>query len=184
MQEPSATTHRAGEGILDAYSPNEHVPLYGYAFMLTVFSLGFTAVVVRLGRRHAKPLGFGDIALLGVGTHKLGRIVAKDFVTAPLRAPFTRRDEPEGGGEVHDEPRGGVIRETLGNLLSCPYCLGPWLAAGFGTALALRPKETRFVLATLAAVAISDFLHQRYATLNEGRKLKLAQRRQAEQTRP
>lgn len=184
MQKPSAITHRETGGILDAYAPHEDVPLYGYTVALAGFSVAFAATIVQLRRRHARRLGIGDIALLGIGTHKLGRIVAKDFVTAPLRAPFTRRAEAEGGGEVHDEPRGGPIRETLGNLLSCPYCLGPWLAAGLGTALALRPRETRFVLSTLTAVTISDFLHQRYAKLNEGRKLTLAQRRQAEQGQP
>ncbi len=182
--QPSATTEREARGILGGYAPHEHVPLYGYTVMLAGFSIAFAVAVAQLRRRHAMRAGFGDIALLGVGTHKLGRIVAKDFVTAPLRAPFTRRAEAEGGGEVHDEPRGGPIRETLGNLLSCPYCLGPWIAAGFGTALALRPKETRFVLATLAAVTISDFLHQRYATLNERRKLALAQRRHTESVEP
>ncbi len=40
-------------------------------------------------------IGPGDILLLGVATHKLGRLLAKDWVTSFLRAPFTTF---KGGG--------------------------------------------------------------------------------------
>ena len=117
-----------------------------------------------------------DIALLGAGTHKLSRIITKDFVTSPLRAPFTRRSEPEGAGEVHDEPQGDGWQRSLGDLLTCPYCAGPWLATGLGALLTWRPAPTRFVLRMLTAVTISDFLHMGYAQLNESRKSTQAER--------
>jgi hypothetical protein len=121
-----------------------------------------------------------DMALLGVGTHKLSRIVTKDSVTSPLRAPFTSRREPEGAGEVHDEPQGNTWQRTVGNLLTCPYCAGPWLATGLGALLTWRPAPTRFVLHTLAAVTLSDFLHAAYARLHESRKTVQAERRRSE----
>ena len=102
-------------------------------------------------------------------------------MTAPLRAPFTTRKESEGAGEVHDEPRGGLVRKTIGNLLTCPYCLGFWISTGLNTMLMLRPAETRFVLRMLAADTLSDFLHLSYSHLNESRKRVSAERRQAEQ---
>src|SRR5438552_4270755 len=34
-------------------------------------------------------VAFGDLALLGIATHKTSRALTKDRVTAPLRAPFT-----------------------------------------------------------------------------------------------
>jgi hypothetical protein len=117
------------------------------------------------------------VLLLGVATHKLSRIVTKDFVTAPLRAPFTRRQGKEGAGEVRDEPRGSQVQSSIGYLLTCPYCAGPWLGTGFSALLAWRPVPTLFVLRLLAAVTISDFLHLAYSRLNESRKTVLAERR-------
>lgn len=169
-----------GPTILERYAPHEHVPLPGYLAALACFSIGFSTLLHRLPGRSMDRLRMSDIALLGVGTHKLSRIIAKDFVTAPIRAPFTERGEAEGGGEVHDQPRGGAARKTLGNLLSCPYCLGPWLAAGLGASLVLKPTPARFALAALSAVTISDFLHQGYARLNESRKLVQARRKQVD----
>jgi hypothetical protein len=118
--------------------------------------------------------------LLGVGTHKLSRILTKDFVTAPLRAPFTTRRENEGAGEVLDAPRGGELQKSLGYLLTCPYCVGPWLGTGLSALLAVRPAPTRFVLRMLAAVTISDFLHLLYSRLNESRKTVVAERQHRE----
>lgn len=162
------------------YAPHEHLSLSGYAATMTCFSVMFSGALALVRRRHSRHVALTDIALLGVATHKLSRILAKDFVTAPLRAPFTRREDHEGAGEVHDEPRPGEARQTLGSLLSCPYCLGPWVATSLATALTMRRGETSFVLSVLGAVAVSDFLHQCYSRLNESRKLVQAQRRHAE----
>ncbi|HEU5073381.1 MAG TPA: DUF1360 domain-containing protein [Polyangiaceae bacterium] len=167
--------------VVSGYAPAEPVSLRAHAVTLTVFAIGFGLVARRIGRqRRGYRPNLADVVLLGAGTHKLTRIVAKDVVTAPLRAPFTRREELEGGGEVHDEPRGGGIRRALGTLLTCPYCLGPWFGTALTAALITRPRETRFTLGVMSAVAISDFLHQRYATLNEARKLTQSARKRAE----
>lgn len=175
MTEANRSLSKRGE----SYAPHEHVPLTGYATMMVTFAIA-VGVATRLTRRRPNKLHLLDLALVGVATHKLSRILAKDFVTAPLRAPFTSREGLEGAGEVHDEPRKGPWRGTIGNLVSCPYCLGPWLAVGFGTFTVLRPAEARFVAFTLSAVTVADFLHQRYARLNESRKLVQAERRQAQ----
>ncbi len=165
--------------IADRYAPHQHVPLSGYLTTLAVFGVGFAAALVHLGRPRT-PWGrgprLGDVPLVGMATHKLTRIIAKDFVTAPLRAPFTERVAKEGGGEVQDRPRPGKLA-TLGDLVSCPYCLGPWVATGFSVALSVSPGPTRAALRILAAVAVSDFLHQIYSRLNETRKAALAYQR-------
>jgi hypothetical protein len=140
------------------------------------------SLALALARRTRTRPGWADVALLGVGTHKLSRLITKDFVTAPLRAPFTRRKENEGAGEVHDEPRGGAVRKTIGNLLTCPYCIGFWISTGLNTMLMLRPAETRFVLRMLASDTLSDFLHLSYSRLNESRRRSSAERQLAERT--
>lgn len=78
---------------------------------------------------------------------------------------------------MHDVPGGDMVRHTGSNRLSCPYLLGAMGGYGVASALPLRPPKTRFTLAVLGAVAISDFPHQRYATLNGGRKLAQRQRK-------
>jgi hypothetical protein len=164
----------------EEYAPSEQAPLAGYGAAMLAYGVALSLALSVTRRTRTRP-GWADVALLGIGTHKLSRLITKDFVTAPLRAPFTRRKENEGAGEVHDEPRGGVVRRTVGNLLTCPYCLGFWLSTGLNTLLMLRPAETRFVLRMLASDTLSDFLHLGYSRMNESRKRLAAERRQAEQ---
>jgi hypothetical protein len=103
-----------------------------------------------------------DIALLGVATHKLTRIVTKDWVTAPVRAPFVRYEGSAGGGEVKEKARGRGLGKAIGDLLTCPWCTGPWVAGALMAGLVSRPRPTRVVAAAFSAVAVSDFLHQVY----------------------
>lgn len=162
------------------YAPQDQVPLAGYTASMLAFAAGLGGVLAWMRRRKAPLPTLLDVALLGVATHKLSRIVSKDFVTAPLRAPFTRRQAAEGAGEVHDEPHGGGLRRAVGYLLTCPYCLGPWTATGLSAFLVSYPLQTRFVMRVLAAVAISDFLHLSYSRLNESRKSVVAERQRVE----
>ena len=81
---------------------------------------------------------------------------------------------------MHDEPEGNDWQRSIGYLLTCPYCAGPWLATGLGALLTWRPVPTRFVLRTLAAVTVSDFLHASYARLQESRKGAQAERQRSE----
>jgi hypothetical protein len=166
---------------LDEYAPSEQAPLAGYGAAMLAYGIALSLALSLVRRTRTRP-GWADVALLGVGTHKLSRLITKDFVTAPLRAPFTRRKENEGAGEVHDEPRGGAVSKTIGKLLTCPYCLGFWISTGLNTLLMLRPAETRFVLRMLATDTISDFLHVSYSGLNETRKKSSAERQLAERT--
>ena len=73
-----------------------------------------------------------DVVLLSIATHKLSRLLSKDAVTSPLRAPFTRYDHPIGSGEVTEQVRdqGSSTRHAVGELLSCPFCLAVWVATG------------------------------------------------------
>lgn len=164
----------------DEYAPAEQTPLAGYGAAMLGYA-GALSLALSITRRSRFRPDWTDVAMLGIGSHKLSRLITKDYVTAPLRAPFTRRKANEGAGEVHDEPRGGLVRQTIGNLLTCPYCLGFWISTGLNTVLMLRPAETRFVLRMLAADTLSDFLHLSYSRLNESRKRISAERQQAEQ---
>ncbi len=98
-------------------------------------------------------------------THKLSRLVTRDAVLSPLRAPFTRYLGPAGDGELREEPRGRGIRHAIGELVTCPFCLGAWVATGLTVGLALAPRATRIVTSAGTALAISDALQFAYAAL-------------------
>jgi len=169
--------------LLSEYASSDEAPLAGYGAAMLVYAIGLSFAVAVARRKRAQP-GWADVVLLGVATHKLSRIISKDFVTAPLRAPFTRRREAEGAAEVRDEPRGGTLRRSIGHLLTCPYCLGVWISTGLNLLYLIAPAPSGFVLRMLASDTISDFLHLSYSRLNESRRAIAAERRQVEQIQP
>ena len=135
-----------------------------YAALLT-FYLTSVAVLTRAAVRHDRlPKRFSllDLALLGIATHKLSRVIAKDRVTGVLRAPFVDYIRSAGAGEVEEEPRGRGIQRGIGNLISCPYCMGPWSATALAFGFVFAPRATRFFASILASVAASDFLQRAY----------------------
>ena len=116
-----------------------------YATLLG-FYLASVAVVTGIAvQQNRLPRKFGllDLALLGIATHKLSRIVAKDRITGILRAPFVSYIRSAGAGEVEEEPRGRGFQRGIGHLFSCPYCMAPWCATArsWSTSLGRRPNE-------------------------------------------
>ena len=104
----------------------------------------------------------GDMLLLSVAGHKLARLITKDRVTSTLRAPFVTYKQGEGEGEVEEEPRGEGMRQALGDLLTCPYCIGVWIITPLWFGMVLAPRLTRFVAGILATVTGADFMHRAY----------------------
>lgn len=100
--------------------------------------------------------------IIGIATHKLSRLIAKDRVTSFLRAPFTRYQGPAGQGEVDEEPRGTGLRRATGELLVCPYCLGQWVGASLTVSYVAAPRVTRLVATMYTSYTIADFLQLAY----------------------
>lgn len=150
-------------GPVDGYS-DEYTPLAGYATLLGAWTGIYGGLLLAADRRGVLPVRIarGDVILLGVATHKLTRILTRDWVTAPVRAPFVHYVGSAGGGEVKEEARGRGVRKAIGDLLTCPWCTGPWVAGTLLAGLIARPRSTRVLAAGFAAVAVSDFLHHAY----------------------
>jgi hypothetical protein len=123
----------------------------------------------RSGRGLPERIGAADIATIGVASHKLSRVIAKDRVMTPLRAPFTEFEERGGPAEVEERARGTGLRRAIGELLICPFCLDLWIVTGFSIGLLFAPRLTRFAAAVLSAVTVSDFFHVAYKAAEEGR---------------
>jgi hypothetical protein len=159
--------HGFGRRLITEYRGDheEEIPLAGYGALVGaygVYTLLLAQVVRSSGVRLPERLSAADLALLGVATHKLTRLITKDWVTAPLRAPFTRYERDEGGGEVSESPRGTGLRRAIGALVTCPWCSAPWVAAPMIVGFIFAPRVTRLVAGVLATVAISDVLQHAY----------------------
>jgi hypothetical protein len=152
------------------YAPEEGKPLAAYSVLTGVFAVGLVASLwVAWRRRGELPEEYGvlDVALIGIATHKLSRLITKDKVTAFLRAPFTRYQEPAGHGELEEAPRGEGMRHAVGELLVCPYCVAQWIAAAFAAGLVGAPRLTRLLAVLFTAHAISDFLQLAFKSAEE-----------------
>jgi Protein of unknown function (DUF1360) len=66
------------------------MPLGGYATLLGIWGTEVGAFLAAFHKRLPKRMSWTDFVLLSVATHKLSRIVTKDWVTSLLRAPFVR----------------------------------------------------------------------------------------------
>ncbi|MCV7379570.1 hypothetical protein BST11_11495 [Mycobacterium alsense] len=151
----------------DAYRGDNPRPLEGYTAVLGIYGLlvTLTAVIAAAtGRRLPERWGVQDLVTVTVGTHKLSRTVSKDAVTSPLRAPFAHYAGSGGPAEVMEETRqGSALRHSVGELLTCPFCLDMWVATGFVIGLIFAPRLTRLTAGTFTALAGADFLQLAYA---------------------
>ena len=170
LTEVKDAVERTVDHEVEAYSGGEERPLRNYgAFMATYAAV--VGALVLLGRhrkvRLPEHVSFGDLALLGVATHRVSRLVSKDSITSVVRAPFTRYVEPAGAGEVNEEVRGSGLRHAAGELLACPFCLAQWIGTGFVAGFVFAPRATRIVASAFTVVAASDALQFVYAGLRK-----------------
>ncbi|MEB4210193.1 DUF1360 domain-containing protein [Mycobacterium sp. 94-17] len=170
MGESTQTGARVVDGArreADAYRGDNPRPLGGYLAVLVVY--GVVVVVAALaalgsGRTLPPRWRVQDLLLLTLGTHKLSRTLTKDAVTSPLRAPFTHYAGTGGPAEVQEEVREqSQLRHSLGELLTCPFCLDMWVATAFAIGLVFAPRLTRLVAGVFSALAGADFLQLAYA---------------------
>ncbi|MEP9384519.1 DUF1360 domain-containing protein [Nocardioides sp. KR10-350] len=147
-------------------SPHEHYRIAGYLSAMSVFGTA-VAGAAALGRVTGRDLpaayALPDLALGAIATHKFARLMSKDGVTTPLRAPFTEFEENTGSAEVAESPRPEPARHVVGELITCPFCLAPWIATAYVAGLALAPRVTRAWAAVFSVVGGSDFLQHAYA---------------------
>lgn len=158
------------EQVVEGYAQHEHRPLGGYAVLTGSFGAAFAgSLIAARARGHELPerVGAGDVVLMGVATHKLSRLLAKDKVTSFLRAPFTEFQEATGHGELEEKARGRGLRLATGELVVCPYCLAQWVAGGFAVGLVAAPRMTRLLAAMWTAQAIGDAAQLAYSAAEQ-----------------
>src|SRR5690606_927983 len=137
-------------------------PIGAYSTLTALFGTGLLGLLAWSSARRRLPrrVSARDTVLIGIATHKLSRIIARERVTSALRAPFTE-EEPEAG-VAHVRPRGHGLRKALGELVTCPYCLAPWIAGGLLASYTINPPAARMVATLFTAVAVSDVANHVY----------------------
>jgi uncharacterized protein DUF1360 len=170
MGEATEVTERVAERArreADAYRGDNPRPLEGYAVVLGIYGMLVAlagVLAAATGRKLPERWSLQDLVTVTIGTHKLSRTISKDAVTSPLRAPFAHYAGSGGPAEVMEETRhGSALRHSLGELLTCPFCLDMWVATAFVIGLIFAPRLTRLIAGTFTALAGADFLQLAYA---------------------
>jgi hypothetical protein len=155
--------------LIDAHAP-QRPQLRGYLGLIALYN-GAVAVALlvakRSGRLGERPKP-ADLALAGLATQRLSRLITKDRVTSAIRAPFTVYEGEGGPGEVEERARGRGARRALGELLVCPFCVAQWIAAAFMCGLLFAPRVTRWLAGMFSVVAIADVLQLLYKRAEDG----------------
>jgi hypothetical protein len=135
-------------------------PYQAYATIAGAF-FGGLATVAALSRRQPpnSPLEF---AALAAATFKVSRTLSRERVGSFVRQPFVEGDADTGEDE---QPAGSGFQRAIGELITCPRCLGTWSAAALVSTEMLSPRLGRLLTWSLGASAANDFLQAGFAAL-------------------
>ena len=102
---------------------------------------------------------------MALATQHLSRLIAKDSITSPLRAPFTQFVEATGEGEVNEKVIGKGLHHAIGELITCPFCLGQWVASALLAGMLAAPNFTTALTTVCSVARTSDYLQLGYDRL-------------------
>ena len=175
-----STTQRTGDGAEQGqwgtreHAPaplrREQMPTRDYAALTAVFNGAIIAALIarqRSGEPLPERIHPQDLVLFALATQKLSRVITKGKVTTAIRAPFTEIEGKGGAGELEERARGRGLRRAIGELLTCPFCIGTWIASGFIYGSLFSPRPTRSVASIFAVAGVADFLQQLYVKSQE-----------------
>ncbi len=100
-----------------------------------------------------------DLLLVGLSAFRTGHMIAYERVAEPLREPFTETVPDESGAGETVVAEGTGVRRALGELLSCPICVGTWASAALVYGLHLAPRPTRVFLTIMSATGVAELLN-------------------------
>jgi len=132
-----------------------------YAALNAVFAvlLAGAALAARERAREGDPLTRHDLAVSGLATFALAKVIARERIGSWVREPFV---EEEGGRR---RPRGRRLRHAVGELVTCTRCVGAWSALGLVTLRVTSPATGRVVNDVLAVSALNDWLQASFKLL-------------------
>jgi hypothetical protein len=153
------------EKYADVQKVGEALPVTSYAGLMALYAALFSFLIAhaRKDNKLHEPMEWRELFIFSLAVFHLSRTISKGWITIPLRAPFAQYEEPSVlPSEVHEKPRGKGVRRVLGELLTCPFCLGTWVGLGLGYGWVFAPRATRLITTISATAALSNFLHLTY----------------------
>ena len=147
------------------YEQGSDRPLGSFLTLLGIYSSSVAVATVALrrkGRRPPERIPLQDLALGMVATHKFSRLLAKDPVSSPFRAPFTEFEGQSGESEVSEKVVGTGLSHAVGELVTCPFCLDMWVATAYVLGYLANPRLARTVAGVLTVVTGADLLQFGY----------------------
>lgn len=127
-------------------------------FLVGILAIGW--LVQRSGSNmNLSDLSLVDLTLIALATFRLSRMIAFDRIMDPLRTPFTKVVNDNSGEGKTIAPRGTGVRQAIGQLLSCPTCIGTWVAAILVFFMLIVPDGTRVFLYVIAAVGLAEIFN-------------------------
>ena len=135
-------------------------PFPEYAALAAAFGTVLAGFLAVAGPRLPERISLTDTVRIGLASYKVGRLIAKDRVASFVRAPVT--EDPQA-----TEPKREGHARALGELVTCPHCIGLWAASGFAYSLVLFPRQTRLVTTIFGGQAVADFLNAAYVRLHD-----------------
>jgi uncharacterized protein DUF1360 len=136
------------------------VDAHDYAAVNVVWA-GLVSALLGATARGGKPgPSATELPVLGLATFTLTKAVAKEKVGLWAREPLV-----ESGEDGDRRPRGRGLRYVLGELVTCPRCLGTWSSLGLVGLQVVRPREGRILARILATAAINDVLQTSFTLL-------------------
>jgi hypothetical protein len=165
----NATVRESVADLAEGYDGEGEVDLHAFAGSLAAYAATVATVVLAAragGHRLPEAYPVRDLVVGGVAVHKFTRLVSKSSVASPLRAPFTEFEAATGSGEHQEQARGSSgVRHAIGELVTCPFCLGVWVGTAYVGALVVSPRWARTWAALFSVSGVSDALQQGYARL-------------------
>ena len=143
-------------------------PPYGaYAAIMGVFAagLGVAGVFSRALDRDPQCQTALDLVVLSAASFKASRTLARDEVTSFLRTPFVEGEAHSG--EDEEPVQTGGVEQAIGELVTCPRCVGTWAAAGLVATQILAPRFGRMLTWSLASAGLNDFLQAGFSALTK-----------------
>jgi len=134
---------------------------HDYAAVNVVWAALLTALLRATARDGKAAPAPSEPPVFGLATFALSKALAKEKVGVWAREPLVESDDDHGDRR----PRGRGLRYVLGELVTCPRCLGTWGSLGLIGLRVARPREGRIVASLLATAGINDILQSGFTLL-------------------
>jgi hypothetical protein len=163
----NATSNTQSRQVEDNGTTRDPRPLGGYAVLLGAYATLASATLFALRGRanRVREIDVRTLFLGAIATEHLSRLIAKDSITAVLRAPFTEFVEATGEGEVKERVVGTGLRHAIGELLTCPFCLAQWVGTALVAGSVAVPNLTSAVITISALARCADVVQIGYDRL-------------------